>query len=491
MDALSSLNQFLPELILSGASLLVLLLDLLKLDKRSLGLITLLGIVIAFFSLPATTQEPRWIFSNLYLLDGVGRLFKLIILLIAGLVVLASIESESIPEKQKGEFYVLMLALAFLLIVMASSTNLLIIFLATESVSLTSYILTGFQKYSKRSSEASLKYFLFGSVAAAVSLFGISLLFGLTGTLELTQMQQAIIQGGPENIQFAMVTLLFILVGFGFKISMAPFHMWAPDVYEGAPTPVAAFLTVAPKSIGFVILTRLLLTAFPFAYSKWSALLTILSILTMTIGNVLAVSQTSAKRILAYSSIAQAGYILMGLAASNEIGIQAVFIYLTTYLFTNLGAFLTLSIIEQSEGNTLLSSFDGLSKRSPGLAAAMTIFLLSLAGIPPLAGFLAKWYVFASVMQGKFLVLAVSAALNSAIAGYYYFKIVRAMYLTGSQKTQPILAGSFVRIAVLVALFGTLLIGFFPSPIISIIQNAIIGLQIGYIQPGSAPLSSE
>ena len=478
MDVVSSLKYFVPELILTGGSLAVLLLDLFNLNKKILGLLSVLSIVLAFLSLPTTIHQPIWIFSELYLLDGLGHLFKIFVFLATGISILATINSDQIPEKQKGEFYVLMLALAFLLIVMGSSTNLLMIFLAIESVSLTSYILVGFQKFNKRSSEASLKYLLFGAVASATMLFGISLLFGLTGTLELTQMSIAITQGGPDSIRCALVSLLFLLVGFGFKVSMVPFHMWAPDVYEGAPTPVAAFLTVAPKSLGFVVLFRLLLIAFPFAYAKWSSILTVLSILTMTIGNVVAVSQSNVKRILAYSSIAQAGYVLMGLATANEIGIQAIFIYLTTYLFTNLGAFLTVSIIEQSEKSNNLSAYNGLGKRSPGLAATLTIFLLSLAGIPPLAGFIAKWYVFASAMQGKFLVLAISAALNSAIAGYYYFKIVKAIYLTPAEQISPVRTNSFSRVAVLIALAGVIVIGLFPSPIISIIQNVLASFRM-------------
>ncbi len=472
MNAVSSLMYFTPELILVGASLIILFLDLLGLSKRWLGLLSVLFLAGALSSL-IVTQEPTRIFSDLFLLDGLSYLFKILALVMVGLPILASIESNHIPEKQKGEFFVLMLALAFLLIVMGSSTNLLMIFLATESVSLTSYILTGFQKFNKRSAEASLKYLLFGTVASAILLFGISLIFGLTGTLELGQIPPAIQQIGPQGLACTLIALLFMLVGFGFKISMAPFHMWAPDVYEGAPTPVSAFLTVAPKSFGFLILFRVLLTAFPFIHAKWSSVLVTLSILTMTIGNITAVSQSNIKRLLAYSSVAQAGYILMGLAVSNEIGRQAIFIYIVTYLFTNLGAFLTVSVIEQSENTNELNAYNGLARRSPILAMSLTIFMLSLAGIPPLAGFIAKWYVFASAVQGGFVTLAVAAALNSAVAGFYYFKVVKAMYLTPSDKASPISRNGFAFLAIAIALIGVVAIGLFPSPVIAFVQNAL------------------
>ncbi len=392
--------------------------------------------------------------------------------MIVGISILASIDSNLIPETQKGEFYVLMLILGFLLIMMGSVTNLLMIFLAIESVSLTSYILTGFQKFNKRSSEASLKYLLFGAVSSAVMLFGMSILFGLTGTLELSQMAVILQSQQAANMNLALAALMFMLVGLCFKISAAPFHMWAPDVYEGAPTPVAAFLTVAPKSLGFLVLLRVLLTAFPASYSNWSGLLVTISILTMTIGNVVAVSQGNVKRLLAYSSIAQAGYMLMGLATANQIGIQAILIYIVAYIFTNLGAFLTVAIVEQSENSSRIEAFYGLGERSPGLALMLTIFLLSLAGIPPLAGFVGKWFVFASAIQKGFISLAVAAALNSAVAGYYYFRIVKAMYLTPSEKSSPVTRSNFALISIAVALAGTLVIGLNPTPFISFVQSA-------------------
>lgn len=474
MDAISSLTYITPELILIGGALIILFLDLAKMSKRWLGLLSLLFLVAAFCSITTTGfTEITKLFFGFWVLDGLSYVFKILILLMIGIPILASIDSSHIPENQKGEFFTLMLFMGFLLTMMASTTNLLMIFLATESVSLTSYILTGFQKYNKRSAEASLKYFLFGSVSSAIMLFGISLIFGLTGTLELAEIPNRIHTIGTGALPCALTSLFLMLVGLGFKISAAPFHMWAPDVYEGAPTPVSAFLTVAPKSIGFVILFRVLLTSFSFLQAKWSAVLVVLSILTMTLGNVIAISQYNMKRLLAYSSIAQAGYILMGLAVSNTIGKEAVFLYLATYLFTNMGAFLTISIIEQSEGTSDLSALNGLSKRNPLLAGFFTVFMLSLAGIPPLAGFIAKWYVFAGAIQAGFLALAIAAAINSAIAGFYYFKAIRAMYLTPATQTSPVISGGLSFLAITISFIGVIVIGLFPSPLIQFLQNTI------------------
>jgi len=473
MDALASLQHFIPHTVLIGTALLILVLDLFGLNQKVNALIALVGIALSLWLLPYP-QKTMVLFSDLFFYDVFSYFLQIGLAIATSLAITSVIQSKVIPEKQKGEFYFLITFLFFLLILMGSTTNLLMIFLAIESVSLSSYILTGFRKFDKRSSEASLKYLLFGGVSSACMLFGMSIIFGLTGTLELAKMSTALAAGNASIAVAAKVALVFMLVGFGFKISAAPFHAWAPDVYEGAPTPVAAFLTVAPKSIGFLVICRVLFSAFHNYHIQWSAILVVLSILTMTIGNVIAVSQSNAKRLLAYSSVAQAGYILMGLATASGTGVEAVFIYLIAYIFTNMGAFLTLGAVEESEGSSRLDAFNGLSKRNPFLAACMTIFMLSLAGIPPLAGFIGKWFVFASAIQSKFILLAVVAAINSAVAGFYYFKIVRAMYLTNSDKHSSVLASNLLITCIVIALFGTIAIGLFPSSVISFVQVALV-----------------
>jgi NADH-quinone oxidoreductase subunit N len=356
---------------------------------------------------------------------------------------------------------------------MAASTNLLMIFLAIESVSLTSYLLVGFQKFDKRASEAALKYVLFGAVSTALMLFGMSLVFGVTGAIDLSAIGAFVSQASTDLRVMILIGMVFVLAGVGFKISMAPFHMWAPDVYQGAPTPVTAFLTVAPKALGFAVLARMLFLAFPSFAANWSHLLSILAIITMTVGNVFAISQFDIKRMLAYSSIAQAGYILVGVATASALGLQAVLIYAIAYMFTNLGAFFTVLAVERSSGSNDLAAYNGLSSRNPFLALAMMIFLLSLAGIPPTAGFIGKIYIFAAAIEVNAIGLAIAVAVNSAIAAFYYFKIVRAMYLTPAQLGAQVANPLPLKLAVGTALLGTLLIGLCPPHLIRLAQESL------------------
>jgi len=267
------------------------------------------------------------------------------------------------------------------------------------------------------------------------------------------------------------VGVLCFFAGLGFKISMAPFHMWAPDVYEGAPTPVTAFLTVGPKALGFAVFTRVLITVFSPSFAHWGVVLTALSMLTMTIGNLTAISQTNIKRFFAYSSIAQAGYILMGLAVFSPLGQNAVMIYLFAYLFTNLGAFAVVCLVEGASGKSNISDYAGLSERSPATAFFMTVFLLSLTGIPPLAGFIGKYYVFAAAIEGKAIALAVVAAVNSAVAAYYYFRIIRVMYLVPKAETQPTFGTSplYPKIVLWLMSAGVVTLGLFPGYFIKLL----------------------
>jgi len=476
MDAVASLSYFFPELILLGTAFAILLLDLFLSDKKILGFLGLAGTVaaLAFVRYP---EAPLPLFFGLFVLDSFSFFFKILSLGIVTLTLLASLsggqEQREAGIHAPGEFFSLLLFAGFGLIMMGSSNNLLMIFLSIESVSILSYLLVGFLKKNQRSKEAALKYLLFGSVSSGVMLFGMSLLFGLTGQIDLSLIQQKL-AATPAPQGLVLLSLFLIMVGLGFKISMAPFHMWAPDVYEGAPTPVTAFLTVGPKALGFSILLRVLQTSFLQLQGEWSYVLAALAMLTMTLGNVIAISQTNIKRLLGYSSIAQAGYILMGLAVFNEIGLTGVLIYLVAYAFTNLGAFLSVITVSNQTGTDEIDSYAGLSEKSPFLAASFTLFLLSLAGIPPLAGFIGKFYVFSSAIEGRFFTLAVVAAVNSAVAAFYYFKIVRLMYLT-----PPIERGSMAHsvplfVGLLAALIGILAVGLFPSPLIEFVQRVLI-----------------
>ncbi|MBI4549870.1 MAG: NADH-quinone oxidoreductase subunit N, partial [Candidatus Omnitrophica bacterium] len=425
MNAVESLRYFIPELALLATGFLVLILDLFLREKKWLGYVTLLGIGVASSMLRPYSPGIR-LFHGYFLLDFYSAFFALLALAILFITVLLAMSYKGIPPKQEGELYALLSFVGLGLILMASSENLLMIFLSIEFVSLTSYVLTGFQKQDRSSNEAALKYLLFGSVASGVMVYGMSLIFGLTGSIELGAIREAVDPSGLNHL--LLIGLVLMLVGFAFKISAAPFHMWAPDVYTGAPTPITAFLTVGPKALGFAVLIRVLLGAFSPLINQWSNLLAVMAALTMTIGNVVAVSQTNIKRLLAYSSIAQAGYMLMGVAAFTELGLSGVLVYLVAYALTNLGAFAAVILTANHYGTDDIRSYAGLARKSPAVAAALTVFFISLAGIPPLAGYIGKFFVFAGAIQTRFYLLAVFAAVYCAVAVFYYFKVVKEMY---------------------------------------------------------------
>lgn len=460
MNALESLRYFIPELVLLSGAFIVLVVDFFVKNKRAVGLLGLLVIILTL-GLYQKPFEPLPLFFGAFYLDSFAHIFRCFALGAVAITLLLSFSYSPIHNKYHGEFYSLFLFMAFALTLVAAANDLLMIFLAVEFVSLLSYILTGFLKNDVKSKEAAIKYLLFGSVCSGVMLYGMSLVYGAAGSLALPVIGNTLFYAPFKPL--AIVAVLFFFVGLGFKISMAPFHMWAPDVYEGAPTPVTAFLTVAPKAVGFGVLMRILATAFGTQYAAWSFIITVLSILTMTVGNITAISQTNIKRFLAYSSIAQAGYILMGLAVFSNIGKEAILIYLLAYIFTNLGAFAVVLLVSEQTGNDNLDSYAGLSGRSPAASALLTVFLLSLAGLPPFAGFIGKYYVFAAAIDAKFITLAIVAAINSIIAAYYYFRIIRLMYLVPASGPALSAPPRSISIALWLMFAGVLAMGIFPS----------------------------
>lgn len=466
MVILESLKYFVPEGILLGGAFLVLGMDLFTRSKKTIGEISLLVLIVAayFCKMPA---QPLPLFHDMFHLDAFAHFFRYFALAAVAFTLLISYSYTPLKGPYEGEFYGLFLLMAFALILVACANNLLMIFLSVEFVSMISYLLVGFLKKDAKSKEAAIKYLLFGSVASALMLYGMSLLYGASGSLGLPAVGNALFFAPFRSL--ARFTVLFFFAGLGFKISMAPFHMWAPDVYEGAPTPVTAFLTVAPKALGFAVFMRVLATVFMPSWTHWSVLLAALSMLTMTLGNITALSQNNIKRFLAYSSIAQAGYILMGLAVFSDLGRQGVLVYLLTYLFTNLGAFAVVTLIGKQTGSEDLAAYAGLSERSPAVAAFFAVFLLSLAGIPPLAGFIGKYYVFAAAIQGKFIALTIVAAVNSVVAAYYYFRVIRLMYLVPA--SAPALASVPRPLVIVLGLMftGVMLLGLFPGLFLSFI----------------------
>lgn len=470
---LHSVNYFIPEIFLLVGAFYLVFVDLFVKNKKVLGILALIviaGTLQLAKNAPAVSQS---LFFGFFTLDPLTHYFRLISLVAIAFTIAFSLIYKPLSREAEGEYYSLFLFMGFALILMAGATNLLMIFMAIEFVSILSYLLTGFLKKDPRSKEAAIKYFLFGSLASGTMLYGMSLLFGLAGSLELSEIQK-VLYGTQTFHPVAMIAMLFVFGGLGFKISMAPFHMWAPDVYEAAPTPVSGFLTVAPKALGFVVLLRFLVTAFaPLSY-KWQPALIIFAILTMTTGNLLAIAQTNIKRLLAYSSIAQAGYILMGLACFNEIGLVGILIYLLAYLFTNLGAFGVIVAASNQLGNDELQSYAGLGRRAPFLAAAMTLFLLSLAGLPPFAGFIGKFYVFSASLEAGFFALAIIAVINSAVAAFYYFKIVRMMYLVSPMQEGPVSQSPFIIFTLSILIVCVILIGIAPEPFIHFVKGMLL-----------------
>ena len=450
-----SLAYFTPEILLVIFAAAVIILDLLVKNRESqkVAYLALIGLGSALVAIIVTnsisaSSEPIPLFLGMIQLDGFAVFFKILLLLATAATILFSLRSEELDVRLKGEYYALLLAVTFGMFLMASSTNLLMIFIALETVSLTSYILAGFLTHSPRSSEAAFKYITYGAVASGTMLFGLSLLFGMAGTGDLasisTQLPNLIEQGQVTALG-VLIAITFILAGIGYKIASVPFHMWSPDVYEGAPIPITAFLSVASKAAGFALFLRFFYSA-GFGKSEimqsidLGLLLAIVSALTMTIGNLAALPQQNVKRLLAYSSIAHGGYLLMGAvlltngdSAIVDKGIGAIIFYLIVYFFMNLGAFYVVVLIANEAGTEMVDGYRGLSSRAPLVAGAMVIFLVSLTGIPPFAGFFGKWVLFAAVLEGKLYWLAFVGLINSVVSLYYYARIFKTMYFESTE----------------------------------------------------------
>jgi NADH-quinone oxidoreductase subunit N len=446
---LDSLRFFYPEAILTGTILLVIVLDLVLENKRRLGSIAVAGCLLSLFATWRLYGAPGgWLFQRMIILDNFSLFFKVVSLLAVLLTVRLSLGSREIRQVHQGEYYTILLTSALGMFFMASSSNLLMAYLSLELVSLTSYILTGFLPHSRRSTEAALKYLIYGGVASGAMIYGMSWIFGLTGTLDYARINEVIVQGGINQLAL-FIAFILILAGFGYKVVFVPFHMWSPDVYQGAPTPITAFLSVGSNAAGVAILIRFFFPAVsslndggvwtPIPGVEWPYVLLVISMVTMTLGNLSALNQQNVKRMLAYSGIAHAGYILMGLVVLNNEGLSAMLFYTFVYLIMNVGAFLVVIIVANATGKEDLEAYRGLAWRGAAVpAVCMAIFLFSLTGLPPFAGFIGKFFLFAAVIkQGGtlFISLAVVAAINSVISLYYYARIVKTMFLDSPEPT--------------------------------------------------------
>lgn len=418
-------------------------------------------------------------------LDGLALFFKLFTTLVLIIVGLSAAEYVQAHTPFRGEFYALMLLAGLAVMLASAATNLVMIYLSIEFLSITSYVLTGYLRDDPRSTEAAIKYFIYGAAASAVMLYGFSLIYGATGSTDLSAIATALATGTGSVRWLVFPATVMALAGLGFKIALVPFHQWSPDAYEGAPTPVTAFLSVGPKAAGFAVLMRFLLTALPGFQVDWVGVLAGVAIITMSLGNLVALWQTNVKRLLAYSSIAQAGYMLIGLAAlapqaeSWTTGLNGLLLYLFAYLFTNLGAFAVVIAVENQTGSANIPDFAGLIRRSPFLAVAMFIFLLSLIGIPPTGGFLGKLFVFGAAMQRQLIVLAVVGIVNSVVSVYYYYAIIRQMFFGEAGDAEPIPLTPSLGAVVAVNVVVVLGIALYAEPFIRLATESVHMLAAG------------
>jgi NADH-quinone oxidoreductase subunit N len=358
------------------------------------------------------------------------------------------------------------------MMLMGAATDLIIIFLALEILSIPLYVLTGLNRTRLESGEAALKYFLLGAFASGFFLYGIALTYGATGTTNLAGIVGFLgnVSAGP----YLYIALGLLLVGLAFKVALVPFHMWVPDVYQGAPTSVAAFMSVGAKAAGFAALARVLLYAFPTLASSWAVPLAALAVLSMTLGNLAAIAQSDIKRMLAYSSIAHAGYILVGVVAANEAGAAGILFYLLAYALMNVGAFATAIVVgKRREPGVGIADYAGLASRCPSLAAAMAIFMLSLAGVPPLAGFMGKFYLFSAAVQAGLTWLAIVGVLNSVLSAFFYLRVIVVMYMREAEEPKPLSLSWPLSVAVALAALGVVALGLWPSPLLDMAQQAI------------------
>ncbi len=463
------IRAILPEIGLVILALIVLAYDLTWRGevKRGLGWLTAGGIAIVFiltviFSRPGDESLQVW--GGMLRHDWLGFSFSLLFLFGAAVTCLFAMEVKTLG--QQGEFYMLLLVSTIGMILMASSADLIMLFLAIETTSIPLYILAGFYKLDDRSTESGFKYFLFGAMTSAVMLYGFSLIFGFTGTTNIYEITE-MIASGDISLTLAIGTLILVMVGFGFKISVVPFHFWAPDVYEGAPTPVAGFLSTASKAAGFSVLMRVLLTVYadPAVIPYWVIIIAALSVFSMTLGNALAIPQKNIKRLLAYSSIAHAGYALIGVAALSDLGIASVVYYLVVYVITNLAAFGIVAAFWHSSGSDQIADYAALSRRSPTLAIIMLVTFLSLAGMPPLGGFVAKFFVFAAAVKAGLVWLAIIGVLNAIVGLYYYLVVLKVVYLYRSEDEEtPVPVTRPYTLALTILVLGIILLGTIFGP---------------------------
>ena len=480
-----NLGYFAPELILAVTAIAVILLDLfIERKGGELTVVSLAGIIIAAASIFVIPVSPNQaIFNNMLAVDNFAFFFKLLFLVIVALVILASTDYASRFEHFRGEYYALLLISALGMMLMAATRELISIYISLELASISLYALSGFLK-DKKSSEASLKYLLLGALSSAVLLYGMALVFGVTGQTHLDKIAFVVQHISPSAVSdnpALVLGIVLLLAGFGFKIAAFPFQMWVPDVYEGAPTPVVAYLSVGSKAAGFAVILRVFYSAFSapdWLAANWGAIFAVLAAIGMFVGNLSALPQTNIKRMLGYSSIAQAGYLMVGLAALGAapwapvLGQSGVLFFLASYSLANLGAFAAIIAISNKVGSDNIDDFSGMIKRAPALTLALSLCLISLIGMPPAAGFMAKFYIFSGAVHSGLLWLVILAVINSVISAYYYLRVVKVMWFGEPKSEEKVPSSGALRLALIISSLGVLVIGIAPGPVIDFARTA-------------------
>jgi NADH-quinone oxidoreductase subunit N len=469
--------RILPEIILTITGLLIMFLEAILKDsqKKVFAPLSLLGLVGALAGAIYANGNPGNSFNDMVVVDGFATFFRVLVIGVGILAVFCASEYLHREKSFGGEFYALILFSIMGQCVMSASNELITIFIGLEISSIASYILAGYLRNDRRNNESALKYFLLGSFATAFLLYGIAWIYGLTGSTNLIEIRRALVMPGSPSLALLGTAAALMFVGFGFKISVVPFQIWAPDVYQGAPAPVSAFLTVGPKAAAFAILIRTFLTAFGPIADRWVPFVWGCALATMIVGNFAAIQQSNIKRLLAYSSIAHAGYVLVAVTAHSEIGSTAAMFYLAAYAFTNFGAFAVVAhVAGKGEKYTRVEDFAGLAQRQPLMAAMLTIFLLSLIGVPLTGGFFGKFYIFKAALDANLVWLTVLGLLNSAVAAYYYLRVLVVMYMKDPNESADALppAGPAMLVAICGSAIGTVVLGIFPSFVLDFATKA-------------------
>jgi NADH-quinone oxidoreductase subunit N len=478
MNLSINISAILPAIVLSLFGIVIMVAEPFvgERKKSSLGWLGFAGTIVAMLTLwPMSDNRGQW-YSNLWIVDDYSIFFSFIFLLIAAVTILTSIEFLRRENMNHPEFYTLLLFATAGMLMMAASNELMMVFLGLEILSIATYVLAGFRRTDLKSNESALKYFLLGSFSSAFFLYGVALIFGATGSTNLTTIATSLQGTQPSGLVYLSAAM--ILIALCFKVAVAPFHIWTPDVYEGAPTPVTGFMSVGPKAAGFAVLFRVFQTAFSSIDDRWTSAIWLIAALTMILGNVIALVQPNIKRMLAYSSIAHAGYVAVAFAAASDRGVSAALFYLLAYSLTNLGAFAVVGIISRTEDKLVnVSDYAGLGAKRPGLAALLSLFMLSLAGVPGTAGFAGKFFIFRAAVESGLLWLAVIGVITTVVSFYYYLYLIVQMYMREpGEEFSNLHMGRDLKIALLVSAIGTLYLGILPTRILDWTATATLNV---------------